>query len=133
MSNRTEKQVSKMAAMRVSHLAQIEALCGEPPANPNDRVHKFFEAGGLTRREFRQALLLGEYWRAPRFEYSAAFRCWQNSHFKPTGLFADLPDCKRCPVNEGLLPVPSYHWKPTRKELERFSKIQIAHRFPSAL
>jgi hypothetical protein len=46
MSNRTDKQISKMASLRAAHLAQIEALTA-PGMNKRERIERFAKAAGF--------------------------------------------------------------------------------------
>lgn len=123
MSNRTEDQISAQAELRLSHLAQIEALT-KPGLSDRKRVEMFSEAAGLSNLERSISFDLLVYRDSP------ARTVW--SWGEPQrSLFANLPGC-RCPVIERLDGIPlriPNNWRPTAAQLETFSRIQIKRRF----
>lgn len=134
MSNRTLDQLSAMAELRASHLAQIEVLTA-PGLSDWERVKRFICAAqfcghGLQRRlgqDHAECLL--------RCGLSPAAAIWYVSGYTPKSLFAHLPGCY-CPVMEGLSGVPRIipdDWRPDRDQLEVFSRIQIERRFPDVV
>ena len=125
MSNRTEAQISAQADLRMSHLAQIEALT-RPGLSDCDRLEEFARAAGFTEDELWVARHMAK-------DCSPARAVWGQGGAQRS-LFASLPGC-RCPVEEQLSGVPRFIeslWRPTATELEPFSRIQIARRFPTS-
>ncbi|HVR57578.1 MAG TPA: hypothetical protein VMT72_12210 [Pseudolabrys sp.] len=124
MSNRTEDQISARAELRLSHLAQIEALT-KPGLAPLDRIQRFADAAEFSDKDRMEAQ-----WSLRMHSYAVAV--WLQAEPQKS-LFANLPGCK-CPVMEKLDGVPSdmfCDWKPTVDVLEPFSRIQIERRFPT--
>lgn len=132
MSNRTIEQASALAALKVAHAAQIEALLARG-ISERVRFERFARAADFRVCEeskcFTRFLLLG---------LTAAAAAWENG-IAPTSLFANLPGCA-CPVLEQvsarqyfgpLIPLGvEPHWKPTRAVLEEFARVQQEARFP---
>jgi len=121
MSRRTEAQISERATMRVSHLAQIEALT-KPGLTARQRIKAMCAALG---EEINPEAILRS-----NISVAYAFWCWTGTC--PNSLFAYMEDC-RCPVQQFLPAVPRhipYGWKPTAKALEVFSRHQLDYRFP---
>lgn len=129
MSNRTIEQVNELAALKLSHELQIEALTA-PGLSDEERVRRFGEAAG-----FNEYLMQ---WSLDRLSYeSPACAVWYGGEYERS-LFGNLPGCS-CPVGEVLkgranFPgIPSYipnNWSPTRPELEAFARVQQERRFP---
>jgi hypothetical protein len=123
MSKRHEADVSARAALRASHLAQIDALT-RPGLSPIDRVVRFGDAADLPLDKVIRSL-------ADLVKFSPARAVWQYGDL-PMSLFANLPGC-RCPVIEccpGVTHDVTIDWTPTAEELEVFSAIQLDRRFP---
>lgn len=126
MSNRIQEQINAAPTMRLSHLAQIDALTKEGPDDV-ERVKLFIDAAGFEG-DWRLWALSGVIKRG----WSPAFSVWRNG-FAPLSLFAHLPGCA-CPVQQRLPGVPHYipsWWRPTSSQLEPFSRIQLERRFPA--
>lgn len=123
MSNRIEDQISAQAELRLSHLAQIEALT-VPGLTSQERVERFAAAASFSIQEL--------WWSLDGLERrGAAKNVWFRGRAAKS-LFANLPGCD-CPVLEELPGVPRSipnHWNPSAHDLETFSRIQIERRFP---
>lgn len=123
MSNRTEADISAQAELRLSHLAQIEALT-KPGLTKHERVRQFAKAAEFEDSSVGYAL-------SHLVDNTAAKAVWRNGG-PPKSLFANLPGCG-CPVIAGVKGFPRWiedDWQPTAADLEAFSRIQIERRFP---
>lgn len=122
MSNRTQDQITAEAEMRLSHMAQIEALTMKG-LSEKERVRRFGNAAGFDEAAIAHAL------RWLSFN-SAARAVWLNGNCEKS-LFGSLPGC-RCPTYEGLRGVPRgevpYNWRPDAAQLKVFSRIQLERR-----
>ena len=123
MSNRTIEQADLAAELRISHLAQIEALT-KPGLSDKERLELFADAAGFDKAH-KISLMISVF---PN--YSVSRNAWGYGIFEKS-LFAYLPGCM-CPVQECLPGVPQdmvpNDWEPTVAMLERFSEIQIERR-----
>jgi hypothetical protein len=132
MSNRTLKQSSALAELRIAHEAQIEALTA-PGLTDEERVRRFGEAAGFREYDMTDALTwLG-------LDKSPPSSVWSYGQYERS-LFADLPGCA-CPVIENRAGRASYpgipshiprDWQPDRATLECFARVQQEARFPNA-
>jgi hypothetical protein len=132
MSNRTLKQASALAELRMAHEAQIEALTA-PGLSDEERVRRFGEAAGFSTFDITSVL--------------TGFRCAETLtsvlwYFGGYGrsLFGNLPGCE-CPVIEKRRGTAAYpgiptfipnNWQPDRATLEAFARVQQEARFPNA-
>jgi hypothetical protein len=131
MSNRTIKQTSALADLRIAHEAQIEALTA-PGLTDEERVIRFGEAAGFGAGAITLALA--------RLRYESPSNVvWLFGRYDRS-LFGDLPGCQ-CPVIENDVGRASYPgipsliplvWQPDRATLECFARVQQETRFPSA-
>lgn len=125
MSNRTQDQITAEAEMRLSHIAQIEALTTKG-LSEQERVRRFGNAAGFDEAAIRHALQ----W-LPFNSAARAVWLWGSCE---NSLFGNLPGC-RCPTYEGLPGVPRgdvpHNWRPDAAQLEVFSRIQLERRFGS--
>lgn len=130
MSNRAITQASALAALKLSHEAQIEALTA-PGLSDHDRLMRFANAIGQPKDYADDALR-----RISNYGCSVGYAVWFDGT-SPLSLFAHLPKCK-CPVLEntfkikypGIPQAVRHDWKPYRATLERFAKVQQQARFP---
>lgn len=126
MSNRTPDHITAEAEMRLSHMAQIEALT-RPGLDDDERVEMFGAAAGFNKQDWEKA------WsHLNKLRDQPAFSVWVIGGAEKS-LFAYLPGCG-CPVQERLPGVPQIipsDWRPTVADLEPFSRIQLERRFGS--
>lgn len=124
MSNRTPDQITAEAEMRLSHMAQIEALTMKG-LSERERVERFGKAASLGKDMID--------WCVGRLAVaSAAWAVWNYSGERECSLFAHLPGCY-CPVLEKISGVPReipWNWNPDAAQLKVFSRIQLERRFP---